>query len=85
MAENIEILDNRWMWSDCTHRDGLPALFWQALQTMGYTEPPAYVGKEYVERGHISNLLHHARGDSRKADIPRTGALDGDRERPHHT
>jgi hypothetical protein len=59
MDDAIHYEDNGWVHTECLHGPGMLRLFWEMLQ-QGYVEPPVYVGREYVDRGQRSCVMHVA-------------------------
>ena len=39
------------MLSACLHWEGFPAILWDVLRPFGYSQPPYYIGREYLELG----------------------------------
>jgi uncharacterized coiled-coil protein SlyX len=46
--------------TECLFGPGMPRLFWEMLQQQGYVEPPVYVGRQCVDRGQRSCVVHVA-------------------------
>jgi hypothetical protein len=44
-----EMDDDEWDHSNCLTDGGFPQLLWEALQHLGYNEPPIYHTREYYE------------------------------------